>query len=149
RQNSEPSIAVSPSQPNNMLISAFANPPVSNPFFTSANGGASWDLLGFNSYAFTDATVAWSPSGQAYSAILVSAAMPRVVVGSSPNPQIDMQANAFMPIANSTYMSGPRNPDQPHLIVTNVGANDRVYVGINDLNQGMPPLLPGGTGNGK
>src|SRR5262249_9081514 len=145
----EPSIAVSPAQTSNLLISAFGNPPSSNPFFTSANGGAGWDHLAIHNYPYVASTVAWSPSGQAYAATLVAGAMPSVVAGSSANPQIDMPANAFMPIANSTYMNGPLNPDQPHLIVTNVGGNDRLYVGINDLNRGMAPLVPSGTGDGK
>jgi hypothetical protein len=148
-QNSEPSIAVSPSQTNNLLISAFGRNPaggVPNPYFTSANGGNNWDHFAFNNYPYMDTTVAWSPSAQAYAAVL---APPRVVVGSSPNPQVNNVANAFMPVANSAYMNGQFNPDQPHLIVTNVGGNDRVYVGINDLNRAGPPIFPAGMGNGQ
>src|SRR5262249_31397020 len=120
-----------------------------SPYFTTANGGASWDHFAIHNYMYSDTTVAWSPSSQAYAAILVPAPIPSVVVNNSPNPQINDPGNQFTALANSAYSAGPFRPDQPHLIATNVGGNDLLYVGIDDLNQGMPPFIPGGTGNGK
>jgi hypothetical protein len=148
-RNAEPSIAVSPGQPQNMVISAIGDPAVGNPYFTSANGGARWDHFAFHTYKGADDFVGWSPSGKAYRTALDDATVNlAVTVGASPNPQVNDPANKFMMIPNS-QVPDAIGGDQPQLVVTNVGGSDRVYIGLKDIKQTKPPYNPTGTGNGK
>jgi hypothetical protein len=144
-QNSESDIAVSPSAPQNMVTHAFNdNTGKNEPYYTSPNGGLHWDSFWDLDYA--DATVAWSPSQMAYTAILTMPAgmNPSIEVYSSPNPQMNQQGNGWSLLNNSTFQDGPLPPDQPHVAVTEVNSNDQLYVGFNDEN-----LATGAGGNGK
>jgi len=65
-QNSEPSIAVNPLNPNQMIAGAFdtfLNPQVSTPYFQSTNGGTTWS--NFGSLNTDDKSLAWRQDGVA------------------------------------------------------------------------------------
>jgi hypothetical protein len=125
-QNAEPSIAVSPVNPVQMWISAFAtgfdgfddmgNPLC--PYFMSANGGGSWTIP--ISRVHGDTTMTWSPSGNLYTAILGPMSGQTTILGAP----------------GSIYPTPAANEaDQPWVVVANVGGKDRLYVGLNDRNQ--------------
>lgn len=143
-QNSEPSIAVNPSNTGQAIISAFSIvsqaggapsvPP--NPYFSTQNGGSTW--LNFQNIRHGDTTVEWSPGGTAY--------LTRLFPFPGPN-SIDVQRSfppnnppAFAPIPGSTFTVNRSFPDQPFLEVARVGGTDRLYVGVNDLS-----VFPGKT----
>jgi len=66
-QNSEPSIAVDPLNPNTMISGAFSTTflgnDVSSPYWMSTNGGTTWS--GFGSLPSADKTIAWRQDGVA------------------------------------------------------------------------------------
>ena len=66
-QNSEPSIAVDPLDPNNMISAAFSSTSivggVSTPYWISTNGGMTWS--GFGSLPSVDKSLAWRQDGVA------------------------------------------------------------------------------------
>jgi hypothetical protein len=66
-QNSEPSLAVNPSNPNQMISGAFSSTPsgndLSSPYWQSTNGGKSW--TGFGNLPASDKTLAWRQDGAA------------------------------------------------------------------------------------
>lgn len=160
-QNSEPSIAVSPSNPQNKVIGSFGSILQRNPYFTSTDGsGRGWDHFDFNNYGFNDTTVSWSPNGPSYAAFMWSQPfVPRwtTEVDVSPNPQVNNpNANTYKTVAGSAMTANNYNIDQPHIAVSASGANDQVFVGVNDLNQttnafmraylAAPPQGAGGNG---
>jgi hypothetical protein len=76
-QNSEPSIALNPTNPMQAEISAFILPfvPTGSPFFATTNGGIRW--TNFENTQQADTTLAWSRSGNVYDALLFAAPPPR------------------------------------------------------------------------
>ena len=64
-QNSEPSIAVNPANPSQILIGSFDNASP-NPYFLSTDGGSAWSQL--TTLRHADETLEWSPGGTAYTA---------------------------------------------------------------------------------
>ena len=66
-QNSEPSIAVDPLNPLNMVVGTFSNGSVGNdaatPYWSSSNGGATWSSFG--TLGSVDKTLAWRQDGVA------------------------------------------------------------------------------------
>src|SRR5262249_46955155 len=118
---SEPSIAVNPLNPDQMVIATFGPLPgqsSNNPIFSSADGGQSWDNFPFHNYSHGDITLDWSASGTAYAALLNSALNPR----SSNDPTTNNPANQFITIPNGNY-SG--SVDQPWIRAVQVDGTDR------------------------
>src|SRR6516162_2891234 len=66
-QNSEPSIAVDPLNPMNMVSGAFSNGSIGNdaatPYWSSSNGGATWSSFG--TLGSVDKSLAWRQDGVA------------------------------------------------------------------------------------
>src|ERR671924_497401 len=62
-QNSEPSIAVNPINPMQMIAGAFGTDDRANPFFVSVNGGATWSDFGTKPHE--DKSIAWLTDGSA------------------------------------------------------------------------------------
>src|SRR2546423_5395937 len=62
-QNSEPSIAVNPANPSQILIGSFDNASP-NPYFLSTDGGMAWSQL--TTLRHADETLEWSAGGTAY-----------------------------------------------------------------------------------
>lgn len=127
-QNSEPNIAVNPANPDQILITAFSTNPRRNPVYFSNDGGATWSL--FQRTAVGDQTLAWSPSGFAYLAILTPSGS-QLAVARQTNPTAANHNFIFIP--KSRY--APRGtPDQPWIDATSV-TTDHIYVAFNDLSR--------------
>src|SRR5579859_7988987 len=135
-QDSEPTIAVNPVNPLQLVGSAFTPDPTGGgqaPIYVSADGGNTW-VLNFivpSQLQTADITVAFSSStNNLYAGIIV---MP--VVGNTPRLNIlrtrDAQGPATMTVLVDRMGTGV---DQPFVQVTTVGGADRVYVGDNDFN---------------
>jgi hypothetical protein len=120
-QNSEPSIAVNPVNPMQMLAGSFGkltsglNP---NPFFRSTDGGATW--TSFGTLDDDDKSIAWKTDG---SAILVT---PLV---SSPidTYSVTVTDSGFGSPIN--HYVGSNDNDQPWV---RTGPSNHVYVAFND-----------------
>lgn len=132
-QNSEPNIAVNPANPNQILITAFSTSNFKNPVYFSNDGGASWSL--FQTTVVADQTLAWSPAGFVYLAILTPSGS-QLAVARQTDPTAARHKFVFLP--KSRYAPGGV-PDQPWIEVAS-GATDRIYVAFNDLSR-----FPGAT----
>jgi hypothetical protein len=129
--NSEPSIAVNPSNTNQLAISSFFDF-----YFDSQNGGQSW--RNFQHLSFGDSTLAWSPGGTLYNGRLVGEPNKTIDVPSSPppnNPPTLTAAACGASACNAYDPMGASRPDQPWIQVTRVGDTDRIYVGFSDTDQ--------------
>jgi hypothetical protein len=140
-QNSEVSLAVNPTNANQIVVGAFGAS--SNPFFSSTNGGTSFSNYGgINDF---DKTLSWSPTGNQ---VYVSAITSVFFTGlNATGGVITTQASnsgsfpgTFFPNTLDT-LNNPVNtgvPDQPWLAVSNAGggAKDHVFVAFNDLSNG-------------
>src|SRR5215475_1766272 len=60
-QNSEPSLAVNPLDPTQMIAGVFGDP--TNPYFKTTDGGATW--LDYGGLNHTDKSLAWLQDGSA------------------------------------------------------------------------------------
>jgi hypothetical protein len=118
-QNSEPSVAVNPVNPAQMIAGAFGDGVP--PFFISTDGGTTWSIFGtlFNN----DKSIAWKVDG---SAVLVA-----TMIGMPDFGPINTHS-AFTQLNN--YVGSNRN-DQPWI---RTGPADHVYVAFNDLGQFNP-----------
>jgi hypothetical protein len=118
-QNSEPSIAVNPVNPAQMIAGAFGDG--LPPFFISTDGGTTWSIFGtlFNN----DKSIAWKVDG--------SAALVATMIGMPDFGPINTYS-AFTQLNN--YVGSNRN-DQPWI---RTGPSNHVYVAFNDLGQFNP-----------
>ena len=118
-QNSEPSIAVDPLNPNNMISAAFG---VSPPYWISTNGGTTWS--GFGNLPSVDKSLAWRQDGVA---ALTTTLNP---IGAS------LEINTFQSGATSfgsainTFNPGQRL-DQPWV---RTGPGGQTYLAYNNLS---------------
>src|SRR6266446_3545614 len=97
-QNAEPSIAVNPGSPNQIVISSFRSVNVPQPYFTTTAPGAKWDNFAAQDIVHGDTTITWSPlrfyaTTLSASGALMCGAPPRVAadvidVRSSAAPQL-------------------------------------------------------------
>lgn len=139
-QNSEPSIAVNPTNPTQAAISAFSNDPTSNsPFFSTADGGKTW--VAFDHKVSYDTTLSWSMSGTLYMARSSNIVLDKTGIPSTGTIEVDKSSSPappsstpFSTISGSAYTTPPNtgNPDQPHVVAARVGGTDHIYVGFND-----------------
>jgi hypothetical protein len=121
--NSEPSIMVNPANPNQIMISAFADNATNNPYFVSSDGGTNW------SQAFTishgDTTLSWGNNGKGYLTYIDGTNTVQVQSSSTPLASPNSFSNINFPATGI---------DQPAIFTTNVGTTDYAYVGINAGN---------------
>lgn len=135
-QDSEPTLAVNPANPQQLVGTAFTPDPTGSgqaPIYISSDGGMTW-LLNFivPSQAQTaDITVAFgSASNTLYAGIIV---MP--VVNNTPRLNILRTTNFQSPTTMTVLVDRlGRGVDQPYVQAITVGGKDRVYVGDNDFN---------------
>ena len=139
-RNSEPSIAVNPMNPMQMVAAAFgaANSGNGAPFFFSTNGGTTWSLFGTLNHG--DTSLAWSLDGsKVLATTLTSTGDPDS--GSTINTFSSTVANMNFGNAINTFppAGSARGLDQPWI---ETGPANHVYVGY---NQAPSPTVPGAT----
>jgi hypothetical protein len=133
-QNSEPSIAVNPVNPAQMIAGAFGADGA-DPFFVSTNGGATWSSFG--TLAVSDKSIAWKSDG---SAVMVS-----TVQVSNANLLINTySATLTSGFGSPVTFTGNNKNDQPWI---RTGPSNRVYVAYNDPTKAGSDF--GGSGGGK
>jgi hypothetical protein len=156
-RNAEPSVAVNPGNTQSVVISAFDNTMVNQPYYTSSTGGKTFTVFPVDPVQHGDTTIGWSPlsdPGSTFGALYASRLFPNPA-----NPgtdQIDVlrdNGGGLNPggvpqsIPGSNYkpagVTMADDVDQPRIAVQSDGATDRVYVGFNDLSKGR-----GAGGNG-
>ncbi len=136
-QDSEPNIAVDPTNPNHIVATAFTPAPAGGsnaPIYVSTNGGTSWTLNtivpGNGQFGTSDITTAFAKTGGTlYAGILNGATLDLEILRTS-NPF----SSSVM-----TVLERRANEDQPWTVATTATVagkgQDRVYVGHNDFNQ--------------
>lgn len=135
-QDSEPSIAVNPSNPLEIVGTAFTPDPLGGahaPIFVSTDGGMSWALHSIvpEGPRTADISLAFADSGGAlYGGILA---------GTTGDLNILRAANALAPTP-MTVLDGRPNEDQPWAAAATVEdggtSRDHVFIGHNDFNTG-------------
>ncbi|MEH0422886.1 hypothetical protein [Streptomyces sp. B21-083] len=145
-QDGEPSIAVNPERPNEMVATAFTPDPMGGPLapiYVSTDGGNTWTLRsivpgGADGLGTGDISVSFASTGGAlYAGILngqaAEAGITRMQILRSP----DIGSAAPMAV-----LVQRDEEDQPWVVAGSVGVNggslDRVYVGNNDFGQHSP-----------
>src|SRR5438093_1458167 len=132
-QNSEPSIAVNPANPNQMFVTAFGNTSARNPIFWSTDGGATWSL--FTNIATSDTTISWTNGGLLYLAQTNSRGDSVLARSISVTPWRTAFRARMRPLGRGNYRPGGYGPDQPWVAASNANGVDRIYVAMNDLSQ--------------
>lgn len=138
-QDSEPFLAVHPSNPLVMVASAFTPNPFSNsgnaPIYVSQDGGHTWTLNAITpipnetcdiTHALSDSH--GNPRGDLYAGALWCIS----------ETQTQMDEAEDSDVASSSVMSVQSNRnsvDQPFVRALVVANTDRIYVGVNDFNQ--------------
>src|SRR5947209_5412516 len=82
-QNSEPSLAVDPLDPTQMIAGVFGNfsgAVLINPYFRSVDGGATW--LDYGNLTHSDKSLAWAQDG--------SAALTAILFDTNPHAEINI-----------------------------------------------------------
>jgi len=125
-QNSEPSLAVDPLDPTQIIAGAFRGAPITS-YFKSTNGGTAWFDDG--SIDSQDKSLAWKTDG--------SGAITTTLLGNVTDPRGNV-INTFFQATGGTGFGNPINTftndnhflDQPWV---RTGPSNHVYVGYNDL----------------
>jgi hypothetical protein len=150
-QNSEPSIAVNPANPADIVVSAFSNavtnsPPGLSPYFTSFNGGTTFTVFPQDNLQQPDTTLAWSPTpGNAFGTLYAARLFPNAATGIG-NIDVVKDTGAGLSTGGvpNTIPGSSYNPpggsigndvDQPRIALSSNGTIDRLYVGFNDLSK--------------
>ena len=146
KENSEPSLAVDPLDPRQIIAGAFAYnflhiPDIQQPYFKSTDGGSTWNNYG--TIPHTDKSLAWLQDG---SAALTAALWPFSQFPPGGPGIFTYSGSTFDSnfSAKSPFKNGSGNLDQPWI---RTGPSDHVYVSLNDTSRAGPGL--GGTGDGK
>jgi hypothetical protein len=129
-QNSEPSLAVDPINPNMMISGTFSSTPsgndLSSPYWISTNGGTSWS--GFGALPASDKTIAWRQDG-------VAALTTTLNVVSFPPPTLVDKLTTFQSGATNfgaaINTSANQSVDQPWI---RTGPGGQTYVAFNGFN---------------
>jgi hypothetical protein len=136
-QDSEPFLAIEPTNPQIMVASAFTPNPISTkgnaPVYVTQDGGNTWVLNAITPVQrmTCDITHAISaaenhPRGDLHAGTLACASA--ITLGESET--IDVSSGAGM-----TVQSTRSNVDQPFVRALAISNNDHIYVGVNDFNQ--------------
>ena len=136
-QDSEPNIAVDPTNPNNIVGTAFTPAPTGGafaPIYLSTDGGNTWSLRtivpGNGSFGTGDITVGFPSTGSRLYAGTLN--------GSTGHLQILRTASATS-TSPMKVLVDRKSEDQPWVVAASVavraGSQDRVYVGNNNFNQ--------------
>jgi hypothetical protein len=135
-QNSEPSIAVNPLNPTQMIAGTFGNSDHDiQPYWISTDGGAQWTF--YDLTVDIDKSLAWLPDG---SAVRVAWLLPGYKA-------IDISSGTTTSGFGIPFIFPGDDVDQPWIVV---GPSNQVYVGYNDLgasNYGASVLLSQSDGN--
>jgi hypothetical protein len=132
-QSAEPSLAVDPLDPRQMIAGAFANG-LNEPYFMSTNGGTAWSDYG--TIANIDKSLAWLQDG--------SAALTVALLNNAISTYSGTIGGSNFGSAINTYNPG-HDLDQPWI---RTGPSNNVYVPYNDLTD-RGSADDGGTGNGE
>jgi hypothetical protein len=146
KENSEPSLAVDPLDPRQIIAGAFAYnfssiSDIQQPYFKSTDGGSTWNNYG--TIPHTDKSLAWLQDG---SAALTAALWPFTTPG-GPGASVSTYSGSTFDSnfsAKSQFKNGSGELDQPWI---RTGPSDHVYLSLNDTSRAGPGL--GGTGDGK
>src|SRR5262249_55238062 len=142
RTDSEPNLAVNPSNTRQIAASAFTPDPRGGPnapIYISTDGGQSWMLNLIvpgsagdpDGFGTNDITLRFGSSNVLYAAILEE----DVSAGPTTGGQFDiLRTNDFTSAKTMTRVMSRRGVDMPYVEVISVGGKDRVYVGNNDLH---------------
>ncbi len=136
-QNSEPSLAVDPNDPTQIIAGTFG---AQTPYFLTTDGGTVWS--NYDSLVTDDKSLAWKADGSGF-----------LTVTMTPTPGV---ANSFdFPTYSGTISSGgfgtpintfaPDNPDFLDQPWVRTGPSNRVYVAYNNLNDSGSGLGEGKT----
>jgi hypothetical protein len=136
-QDSEPFLAIQPTNPQVMVASAFTPNPISAtgnaPVYVSQDGGNTWVLNAITPVQrmTCDITHAISaaenhPRGDLHAGTLACASA--ITLGESET--IDVSSSAAMSVQSTRS-----NVDQPFVRALAISNNDHVYVGVNDFSQ--------------
>ena len=120
-QNSEPSLAIDPLDPNNIIAGAFT--PTSTAYFLSMDGGATWS--DFGTLSNRDKSIAWTADGSA-----ALTATLRTKSSISLYSATTSSGNFGSPIFTYNGFQNTHNLDQPWI---RTGPSDHVYIAYNDL----------------
>jgi hypothetical protein len=125
-QNSEPSIAVNPAAPAQMIAGTFITGSDNDPYWFSTNGGAQWADYG-TTYD-SDKSIAWLTDGSADGS---AAALTAFLTPPYKAINIASGTTADSGFGTPSFTFDPkRDVDQPWIVV---GPSNQVYVGYNDL----------------
>jgi hypothetical protein len=136
-QNSEPSLAVNPANPTDMVGTAFLAAPLGGgfaPIYVSTDGGNTWSLRtvvpGNGSLGTSDISVGFATSGGVLYAGILN--------GQTGDMQL-LRTASFTSTTAMTVLVDRAHEDQPWVVAGSVmaGGNttDHVFVGNNDFNQ--------------
>jgi hypothetical protein len=146
KENSEPSLAVNPLDPTQIIAGAFAYPflnipDIQQPYFKSTDGGSTWDNYGTINH--TDKSLAWLQDG---SAALTAALWPFTTPGPPGASVYTYSGSTFDSnfSVKSQFKNGSGELDQPWI---RTGPSGHVYLSLNDTSRRGPKL--GGTSDGK
>ncbi|MGC3989122.1 MAG: hypothetical protein QM796_05440 [Chthoniobacteraceae bacterium] len=123
-QNSEPSIAVNPAKPREMVITAFDY--YGSPIFIGHDHGSDWSVLQFMNTA--DSTLDWSASGSAYLANVNGYYYDRLVCSKLKKASDNQIFSRITKNYISQYV-----PDQPWIRSLKVDGANHLYIAFNDL----------------
>jgi hypothetical protein len=123
-QNSEPSLAVNPLNPNTMISGTFTSG--STPYWISTNGGTTWSSFG--SLSSVDKSLAWEQSGAAALTTTLTFATGTTTQIST----FQSGASSFNPASN--VFNPGRGIDQPWI---RTGPGGQTYVTYNNLGPGF------------
>ena len=136
-QNSEPSLAVDPNDPTQIIAGAFA---VDTAFFLTTDGGTTWS--DYASLVSDDKSLAWKTDGSGF---LASTLKPTPRVRNSediPTYSGTISATGFGAPINTFAPRRPDSLDQPWV---RTGPSNHVYVAYNNLNNFGTALGQGKT----
>jgi len=127
RQNSEPNIAVDPSDPTKIVVSAFGGSAA--PIFISKDGGGTWAIL--QMVHAGDISIGWGGLDNAYLSMATTSGS---TIGTF-RLQTSTRRSHFQKLRRSNYRPHGQPVDQPWTEATQVGGVDHIYVAFNDYSQ--------------